>query len=418
MAGDRVGFQSEPQGRGTITIVSNCLFTWFICLWTIYHINCPAKGDRAIVCLVRKAALMLYLSVFSELALQNAFTQWREAKRLSIDMKSLAESSSSGELVSSTPSKTPVAEATQAPDLSEPWTMMHSLSCIAGIFVVWLPEENRYCPLNCKQLIWALKNKCIERPDVKRKELEDRSKMDSFLKALSILQTVYFIAQCIARANQSLSTMTLEVATIGYITCMLPTLYFWWEKPYDVTCPIELPVKDWPSGACGELRKNGDYWIAKLFFVGRYRSRDRLPSRLYNNMRTESTFAQYKPSSKLAPWDVTNYCMLLLSGLLFGSMHLLAWNYSFATIYEKWLWRGSSLIIILTAGMIGVDICCAHLIRNKEPLRKLWFGIENVFYAVYFVSRMYLLVEVFLAFRDMRRGVYETVDWTLYVPSF
>lgn len=111
-----------------------------------------------------------------------------------------------------------------------------------------------------------------------------------------------------------------------------------------------------------------------MFFVGRYRSRDRLPSRPYNNIRTQSTFAPYKPSSKKAPWGVTNYCMLLLSGLLFGSMHLLAWNYGFATSYEKLLWRESSLII-LTAGMIGVDICCAHLIRNKKPLKKavVWY---------------------------------------------
>jgi hypothetical protein len=222
----------------------------------------------------------------------------------------------------------------------------------------------------------------IGRPNVKCKELEDRSNMDSFLKALSILQTVYFIAQCIACANQSLSTTTLEVATIDHVTCMLPTLYFWWEKPYDVTCPMELLIKDWHQGLAESFARMGITELQYCFLLGAIDLETDCLLVLHN-IQTESTFAPYKPSSKKAPWDVTNYCMLLHSGLLFGSMHLLAWDYGFATSYGKWLWRGSSLSIIQMAGMIGVNIYCAHLIRNKESLRKLCLLNQNSQEVVY-----------------------------------
>lgn len=40
-----VGFVSEPDGRGTLSLVFSCLFTLFICVWSAVHLNLPSIDE-------------------------------------------------------------------------------------------------------------------------------------------------------------------------------------------------------------------------------------------------------------------------------------------------------------------------------------------------------------------------------------
>ena len=46
----------------------------------------------------------------------------------------------------------------------------------------------------------------IEFPTVTREEIEDRSKADGFLKTIALVQTLWFVAQCLARRAQHLDS--------------------------------------------------------------------------------------------------------------------------------------------------------------------------------------------------------------------
>jgi hypothetical protein len=39
------GWNSEPQGRGTIGLVWSCLATIFICVWSALHLNLPGIDE-------------------------------------------------------------------------------------------------------------------------------------------------------------------------------------------------------------------------------------------------------------------------------------------------------------------------------------------------------------------------------------
>jgi hypothetical protein len=41
MNNERIGWVSEPTGRGTAGLIYNCLFTIFLCTWTAYHPDVP-----------------------------------------------------------------------------------------------------------------------------------------------------------------------------------------------------------------------------------------------------------------------------------------------------------------------------------------------------------------------------------------
>ena len=42
---ETVGWQSDPNGRGTFTLVSSCLLTLIICVYSAMHLNVPPYGE-------------------------------------------------------------------------------------------------------------------------------------------------------------------------------------------------------------------------------------------------------------------------------------------------------------------------------------------------------------------------------------
>jgi hypothetical protein len=40
---DTVGWKSEPNERGTFTILWTCILTLFLCVWSALHLNIPVK---------------------------------------------------------------------------------------------------------------------------------------------------------------------------------------------------------------------------------------------------------------------------------------------------------------------------------------------------------------------------------------
>ena len=49
--------------------------------------------------------------------------------------------------------------------------------------------------------------------------------------------------QCLGRAAQHLAFTTLELTTVAFVCCTLPTYYFWLRKPVDVFTPTIIKVK-------------------------------------------------------------------------------------------------------------------------------------------------------------------------------
>ena len=84
-------------------------------------------------------------------------------------------------------------------------------------------------------------------PSITEEEIEDRSKADGLAKGIAVLQTTWFIAQCISRTAQGLIITEIELITLA-IAALNGILYFlWWNKPLDVKCSVPvllLPGKD------------------------------------------------------------------------------------------------------------------------------------------------------------------------------
>jgi len=80
-------------------------------------------------------------------------------------------------------------------------------------------------------------------PKITEADISDKSKGDFLSKLIAILQTTWFILQCIARGQQKLAITELELVTLALASLNAVTYAFWWNKPLGVQEPIRIYFK-------------------------------------------------------------------------------------------------------------------------------------------------------------------------------
>jgi hypothetical protein len=129
----------------------------------------------------------------------------------------------------------------------------------------------------------------------------------------------------------------------------------------------------------------------------------------------------------------------MAAGLLFGSIHIAAWNFAFPSTAERVLWRvaavastalPAALLLLLTLPDIVGDSFRSSFFkfrdkllgddtkRTGEGMGRAIAPLERVIIVVYGTVRLYLLVAVFITFRSQPPEIYATIFWSKYIPHF
>lgn len=95
-------------------------------------------------------------------------------------------------------------------------------------------EGNPLRTLDMEYLEDAVDLGTMEWPKISEEEILDKGNGDYFTKGIVVLQTGWFVLQCIARAVARLSLTELEVTTLAYAVLNGAMYFFWWNKPLDV----------------------------------------------------------------------------------------------------------------------------------------------------------------------------------------
>ena len=136
------------------------------------------------------------------------------------------------------------------------------------------------------------------------------------------------------------------------------------------------------------------------------------------------------PSERLSTWVFVLF-------LAYGALHLSAWNAHFPTTIERWLWRGAGLSIVGTP--VFLSICSIFVLyhwlafgtthKPKREVITIALLVANIMMlalpAVVVVAilpiaagggRLYFLVEAFVSLREPVPQIYQTVEWTQFLP--
>jgi len=98
-------------------------------------------------------------------------------------------------------------------------------------------EEGRVTILTLEMLRELVRDKEFK-IRITEEEIADRSKGDALSKVILILQSSWFICQCIARPVQGLSLSQLELTTLALASLNGITFILWWYKPLGVEAPV------------------------------------------------------------------------------------------------------------------------------------------------------------------------------------
>jgi hypothetical protein len=268
-------------------------------------------------------------------------------------------------------------------DEDHPWTKTHGLFIQMGGFMLYR-DGRPVRVLSFKDFKALLDAGKIDKPLVTERELKDRTKNDTLSKALVVLQTTWFIFQCIARWNADLPLAELEVVTLGFAVLNAVTYAVWWNKPQGVQVAIAILLKNNPQVPRETAAESMGTDEEHLDFLASDQSAD---DRGSNAQDTKPSSKSNQDDTGLRPANILYRCVSALLrplrgmlscrtipsgafrvpdfyaddkglkesgkackiacivGAIFGALHALAWTSAFPSPSDLVLWRLSTLII-------------------------------------------------------------------------
>ena len=360
-----VPWQPNPSRRGALAILESCIFTIVACTWSIQHLNVPAPDDRPSAQIWRKIWAAVLTVLLPETMLSLAIVE-RAAAIQSLQKLKNDPDSKIDDLEVLDPWTWRLAVASlwarlrnlicccsvQAPDSAEAgiemhetrvkWTLKHSYYANMGGLRLGNTSGINICgpfqtiALTTRQFGFLRKTDVIkESPKISEEYIGDKSKTDFFTKGIAVLQISELIMSLIARATRHLAISQLEIITVAFAVCAVVTYCFSWNKPQDVKTETTILIR----------RRLSDKEERDIMALQPKELLDLLTGTV-----TETRGAQFKrihngcielSDSIVQPVSV----WLTLAVMVFGAIHLAAWNFAFPSTAERVMWRMSSTAI-------------------------------------------------------------------------
>jgi hypothetical protein len=187
----------------------------------------------------------------------------------------------------------------------------------------------------------------------------------------------------------------LELATMAYVLCAIIMYGFWWFKPFAAEHVIIVPHMQGQS-------------------LSRWRRKKQLSGDIWDHMASDFDRGGD---------GFLNIIMFYGVGTAFSAIHLAAWNWVFPSYAVKIIWRAFA-IGATASGPLFVTLYLLDL--GLEPGKGKVSKIVGIFVLaaglmtplVYVPSRLGLIVLIVYSFSSMPAAIYNTVDWTSYLPHF
>lgn len=394
------------SGRGTVDLVTSCVFTLSLCVWSAIHMNVRRVETGGWKRFSQKLQWAVLASFVPEYVLWTAMQQFLSARELYkqrnqtalTDEAESAPESSTTPAVESAHSNCPVV-AFRPDGHREPWTLYHGYFALMGGIVLKVKEElkikdndGRDCmtitPWGVLRLTqWNML------PDIPKVEIDARCKSDGVAKGLICVQVSWFFIQTIARKVAGLPITFLELNTLAHIGCAVALYMIWWFKPQDVTVPFTVDFT-----ACDQCH----YILRGNNFGARGLIAETLNKETIEDVGHFSSVAQVVLVSALS--------------LLYGGVHAIVWNAGFPSIAEQRLWRIASCLVGGEGFILALSLWKGASLEVGSRPYVITVGFVVVLLVPYLLGRLYLVTESFISVRSLPHGAYDTVAWVNFVP--
>ena len=255
-------------------------------------------------------------------------------------------------------------------------------------------------------------------------EIKDRGKSDLLARSFVLLQTSWFVMQCIARGIEHLPVTHLEIVTLAYVAINFVIYIFWRNKPANV----DRPVRVFRNSEPGETQR----LITGPISEGRGLAREAIGKGLLTifqfiigiqdggvNLSREDSVPIFWANSAADEQIIADLITLGVC-VCFGAIHCIAWFFSFPTHTELLMWRISSITLTAAPVYVSLMFFLAGLLGGILDLEKsayiVFYSAPIIGSILYILARAITLVLAFTSLRDLLPEAYETVRWTTFIP--
>ncbi|KEY74438.1 hypothetical protein S7711_04476 [Stachybotrys chartarum IBT 7711] len=460
------GWVVARSDRGTSNILYGCLIVLFSAVWTLLHLNLPAKGDSTLTVYMRRLRWGMVSIIAPDFLTLIAAAQWHSAKQNLRRIKELSR--------------------------SENWTMSHVFYANAGGYLLETTDTDRF-PVNASSIHYLVSRGFVELPSTPHEEIQDKSNSDALGKGLTLLQCVWFVMQSVARAIEHLPLAPIELFTLAFIMSTAMTYYFWWQKPQHVgTATLlrcDVPVssilmdaglepdaafentpfdfiekqeerysrrgtfanfdleRGYPASFYSRrephdhttINEKPEHHTAVTGATSFFTSTESLPKSQASQASHGTAVASHNRPLRRIPDDAIMPAglplkmigVLLIPSISHSLIHLLGWNLRFPTQAEQNIWRSAVCTLAGTSFLsVGIVRVLARLgYQGRYSLTWVWvtgpkstkgFAIWDVLLSlctlILVVARLLVIVEVCISLRELPAKVYVNVSWTNLIP--
>ncbi|KAL9609377.1 MAG: hypothetical protein Q9167_005846 [Letrouitia subvulpina] len=247
------GWVSDPNGRGTFTILFSCVLTLSLCVYTAIHLNVRRYRQNEPQSWLETTKWVIFGVLAPELVVYIAWRQYISATALNRIVAGLRDKGQSSQPsldqhLNSEESK-PGSVSSNDFRLTNPWTRTHSFYANMGGFAFDLEGTcisegdvftAKHSLLTVTPRGMVLLAKCGFLPNISKEDILDKSKADTLSKVLSVLQALWMLIQISGRLVARLPVTLLEVNTLAHVLCALIIYLLWWDKPKLINEPTRL----------------------------------------------------------------------------------------------------------------------------------------------------------------------------------
>ncbi|PWY91623.1 hypothetical protein BO94DRAFT_533749, partial [Aspergillus sclerotioniger CBS 115572] len=225
-------------------------------------------------------------------------------------------------------------------------------------------------------------------------EIADRSKSDILMRVIAVGQIIWVIIQVIARAVRHLAVTQLEVAVVAFALCAIMMYWLNRHKPKGVSLPVLIPC-DSPDPDIKEIlkkelsetsptpqqnppqipRRDGLPWSARFrrIFLQFFGQDGRIRSKPIRNGFTISDADAGRSDFRSQFADVS----LIVGGVVFGGVHLVAWRFAFPTHIEQILWWAAAAWCAFFFPFVAVQFFYVDTIHRRlfAPVLRILFRV-------------------------------------------
>ncbi|OCL03652.1 hypothetical protein AOQ84DRAFT_302418, partial [Glonium stellatum] len=253
------------------------------------------------------------------------------------------------------------------------------------------------------------------------KEVRDKGNATTLSKGIVIWQASWMIMQVIVRTAARFPVTLLELHTVLHAFCAVSMYIMWWHKPLDIETSTIVPLHhdDEIVSRSAKSTTDADPTSPLTVVVKKPASEQGTPARSPRPTSLVSRRPGFQWRKKLRRTAL----VIPLVGLIFGGLHLAAWNNKFPSYLEQLLWEISAVITTATwySFIVSLNLYPILAKLSENPTFRVFihrtlrvcFGVGLI--PVVF-ARFFLLVESFASMRLLLKRSYEIPTWVSIWP--